>query len=683
MAPPVWPSEKINYIAEHIKAVNATPREAAEYLCMAIAENKMTLDLMKPLLDCEDGVALRDVLLDVRACGYDNPTGDLPFRTALAEFYTAHLLKGCTEEERGKYRVPPEALMTVSGASAVMDVLLSVLTRPGDHVLIPAPHYAGYIEVVESVRLQTKIMPVHPVPQGGDAPREGSWPDLAANADDWIAPAALEASYARAERRASVLLLTSPTNPTGAVFSKAALQGAVAWARGHGIHTVVDEVYACEVHTPAASRPYLSTRVALDGALGEDVHVLWSVSKTFGVAGWRIGVLMTESARVRGLFGNHAHMCEASRCALAAFRHCIQQPRHGGVAGYLEAHVARLRETYGTVCRALTKHGIPYLPATAGLFVLLDLRAYARTPDEERALYYAFLEQQRVNLTPGFGALGCAPGWFRLCFAYNAPARTVGGVERVAQVLAAFPKTATPPAQAWAQASYHAQDVAQGKADWGRMPWEAIPSKPDLPPVFLDTLRGVAARGGAPKLLDIGCGDGRIGKKVQEMGFEVSGVDINADAVEHARGLGLDARVADCTAGLGGAAGFDAVLCQLVVSIIGPAPNRAALLKSAAAELRPGGLLLLSASGDSGAINEGYAALYAKDRPLTGEDRTYLSRDAEGRVLYTTHHFTREELAALCTAAGLDVVDVVEAQESSSRRPDQAAAFYYVVACRR
>ena len=64
------------------------------------------------------------------------------------------------------------------------------------------------------------------------------------------------------------------------------------------------------------------------------------------------------------------------------------------------------------------------------------------------------------------------------------------------------------------------------------------------------------------------------------------------------------------------------------------------------------------------------------------ESRTYFSRDAEGAVLYKTHHFTSDELRALLLEAGLEAVEVIVETETSSRRKNAAANFLYVVATR-
>jgi hypothetical protein len=108
------------------------------------------------------------------------------------------------------------------------------------------------------------------------------------------------------------------------------------------------------------------------------------------------------------------------------------------------------------------------------------------------------------------------------------------------------------------------------------------------------------------------------------------------------------------------------------------APNVASC-QTAYRHLKPGGTLMLSASGASEDINEQYKALYTSDLAVTSEYRTYLSRSAAGTVLYMTHHFTSAELADLLGQVGFADVSVHEALEASSRRPEEDARFFYVV----
>jgi SAM-dependent methyltransferase len=231
--------------------------------------------------------------------------------------------------------------------------------------------------------------------------------------------------------------------------------------------------------------------------------------------------------------------------------------------------------------------------------------------------------------------------------------------------------------------------------DWRRFDALKIPSKASTPQLdrFLATVREIASSGPPLALLDVGCGTGRLGRRLYDQGFSVLGVDVNPDAVRAAQELAVPAAApgrslrfvegdfaADHGPRIAGGP-FDVVVCQLVLSIIGAARQRTNLLRHVRDNLRPGGWLYLSASGVSDTINAGYARLYADDSHLTGERHSYLSRNEQGEVLYMTHHFTAAELVQQLAAAGFGEISMTTEKEASSRRPDEAAYFHYAT-CR-
>jgi len=229
--------------------------------------------------------------------------------------------------------------------------------------------------------------------------------------------------------------------------------------------------------------------------------------------------------------------------------------------------------------------------------------------------------------------------------------------------------------------------------DWRCFDVGKIPTKASTPHLdrLLAQVGALAGRGVPTSLLDVGCGDGRLAKRLHDQGLSVTGVDISPAAVAAASRLaGAQAGATLCFAEADFAGDqlprleggpFDVVVCQLVLSIIGDVRNRNNLLRHIRAHLRPDGWLYLSASGVSDAINPSYARLYAEDALRTGESHSYFSRNEQGEVLYTTHHFTGDELENLLKAAGFAQIEVRREREASSRRPEEAAFFLYAT-CR-
>jgi cyclopropane fatty-acyl-phospholipid synthase-like methyltransferase len=225
----------------------------------------------------------------------------------------------------------------------------------------------------------------------------------------------------------------------------------------------------------------------------------------------------------------------------------------------------------------------------------------------------------------------------------------------------------------------------QSRRDWARFAPEAIPTKTQLPQLtrWLDGLD----LGSGTRVLDLGCGAGEVTRRLVERGCDAVGVDVNAAAIAHCERTCSGARFYERD--IAGAHGlalaeppFDAVVCQLVISVVGDASDRAQLLRNAYDVLRRGGGLFVSFSGLSDDVNDAYAALYARDFDETRSHGTYLSRDADGRVLYRTHHFGEAEIEQLLERAGFEDIALETQIEASSRRPDQRARFYYAT-CRR
>lgn len=186
--------------------------------------------------------------------------------------------------------------------------------------------------------------------------------------------------------------------------------------------------------------------------------------------------------------------------------------------------------------------------------------------------------------------------------------------------------------------------------------------------------------------MDIGCGVGSSTRRLVAQGFSVVALDINEAAIAQLRAaLPEDAPVELHVRDVASANGFglapascDAAVCQLVASVVGDSQDRAALLRNISEVLRPGGALFISFSGLSDDLNSEYASLYARDVADTGEHGSYVSRDANGRELYRTHHFGRDEIVQLLSTHNFRDLEIDEQVEASSRRPDQRARFFYV-----
>jgi len=359
------------------------------------AENHLVWDLVAPRL------AAAPPLVEADA-HYAPMQGTEAFRAALARYLSA--LIACP--------VAAQSLVVAAGCSALVEALGFALADAGDAFVIPAPYYGGFSGDLGH-RAGVALIPV---PLAAPAFR--------------LDPAALEAAIVGAGRRVRALLLTSPDNPLGVTYDAATLTAALDVAARHDLHVIVDEIYAGSSYGAA----FVSAR-AVPTALARDrLHTLYGLAKDVALSGFKVGVLHTlnptllSAVRTQALFGA---VSTATQALLTPF-----------IAGIDDAFRERLHErlrTASTRTRSeLAAAGIDSVPASAGLFVWVDLRRFLTTPTRaaELALHATILAATRVNLSPGAAFFAPEPGWFRLCFAQPEPARTIG-VARLVRHLAA------------------------------------------------------------------------------------------------------------------------------------------------------------------------------------------------------------------------------------------------------
>jgi aspartate/methionine/tyrosine aminotransferase len=390
------------YILEHFaRQANAWDPVARPdgYIALCIAENRTMWEVLVPRL-----AAYREI--PARVLGYDAMIGNLEFRRKLAEFMSRTFL-GRT--------VVAEQLAAVAGAGAVLELLFHAIADPGDGVLVPTPSYAGFWADLET-RDELRIVPVPTSSASG----------FRLTTED------LDRAVGQADRPIKALLFTTPDNPLGRVYGREQLLEILEWSERAGIHVVFDEVYALSVF---GARPFVSA-ASLRPSLGERVHVIWAFSKDFGLSGMRCGVLLSENQGVLQAVDALAYWAACSGDTQHVLGELIADREF--VDGYLAQMRSRLAHTYAGVSETLAAHGIPHIPAEAGIFLLCDLRRFLAEPtwEAEQRLWQRMLDEANVNLTPGSACRIAEPGFFRLCYAAESDAAVREGVQRLVRVLA-------------------------------------------------------------------------------------------------------------------------------------------------------------------------------------------------------------------------------------------------------
>ena len=200
---------------------------------------------------------------------YSPSAGLYPYRQALAAYYNATI---------SGLAVPiteADVLVTTGGSEALLFTLFA-LCDAGDEVITPEPYYPNYGMFALMAGATLRPLPTR-IEDGFSLPP----------------PAAFAAAVTP---RTRAILLCNPSNPTGAVYSRAALTEVVELCRSRGLLLICDEVYRDFIYAEGeAARP--QSVLQIPGAAELSV-VIDSLSKRFSACGARIGCLISKNAEI-------------------------------------------------------------------------------------------------------------------------------------------------------------------------------------------------------------------------------------------------------------------------------------------------------------------------------------------------------------------------------------------------
>ncbi|GLK82862.1 pyridoxal phosphate-dependent aminotransferase [Ancylobacter defluvii] len=298
------------------------------------------------------------------------------------------------ERENGLAYKPDEIIVGSGGKQVVYNALMASLSA-GDEVIIPAPYWVSYPEMVLLAEATPVIVPC--------APEKGFRLD----------PADLDAAITE---RTRWVILNSPSNPSGAAYRREELAALAEVLLCHPqVWILTDDIY--EHLTYGDFR--FTTIAAVEPRLRSRTLTMNGVSKTYCMTGWRIGYAGGPKPLIRAMSAIQSHSttnaCSISQAAAVAALDGPQDFIAGHVAAFARRRdrvAAGLNAIEGLTCRV--PEGAFYLFASCE--ALLGSRApdgQRITTDEDVALY--LLDAAGVGLVHG-SAFGC-PGYVRLSYA--------------------------------------------------------------------------------------------------------------------------------------------------------------------------------------------------------------------------------------------------------------------------
>ena len=296
------------------------------------------------------------------------PNQGIPaLRQAIADF----------ETRRGNPTAPEQVLVTIGACQALFTAMLGIL-NPGDEVILPTPCFNLYESIAAIAG--AKVVPL-------DTTRSGFQID----------GAALRAAITP---KTKAIVINSPCNPTGTIFSRESLAAVKEAILGKPIFLIWDGVYNQLTYE---SCPDLS----LDPELKPQTILCQSFSKPYAMTGWRIGYMTCPDYVMDRLLLLSAFTITAVPTFL----------QDAAVAA-LQWDPGEMREIYqhrrDYVCRRLEEMGLPFPKPDGAFYVFPDIRKYRMTSEE---FCTRMILEGKLAAVPGscFGA----EGYIRLSYCYS------------------------------------------------------------------------------------------------------------------------------------------------------------------------------------------------------------------------------------------------------------------------
>ncbi|XP_008783141.1 nicotianamine aminotransferase 1-like [Phoenix dactylifera] len=346
-------------------------------------------------------VAEDAIVSAVRSAKYNCycPTvGVLPARCAIAEYLSRDL----------PYKLSPDDIFLTEGCTQAIEVIISVLARPGANILLPRPGFPFYESRCAFSGLEVRHFNLVP---------QRSW------------EVDLESVEALADENTVAMVVINPGNPCGNVFTYQHLAKVAETASKLGIMVIADEVYD---HSAFGKNPFVPM-----GVFGEIVPVLTlgSISKRWVVPGWRLGWIATsdpngvlkETKIVDGILNFLNISSDPATFIQGAIPHILEFTKDD----FFNKIIDILRQTADICYEKIKEIGCitcPHKPE-GSMFVMVKLNlSHLEDINDDVDLCNKLAKEESVIIAPG-SALGMK-NWLRITFAID-PSSLEDGLDRL------------------------------------------------------------------------------------------------------------------------------------------------------------------------------------------------------------------------------------------------------------
>ncbi len=331
---------------------------------------------------------------------YTPASGTAELRKVIANWY---------DKTYGLKAMPDQVILS-NGAKHSLHNALTVLCDPGDEVIIPTPYWVSYSTLVEITGAKPVLV---------STSQESHFKMSPEQFRDAITP------------KSRVLMINSPCNPTGTVYSREELAALADIVIEKNLVVISDEIYEQLVYEDNEATCFATLRPELP----ERTITISGVSKSYAMTGWRMGwtVGPQNAIKAMGNIQSQQTGCPSSVTqaavikALTGEQECVQTMRKE-FAARREIVLGRLQEL-----------DLPCPPPGGAFYAFFDVSKHfgrtlgGRAVTDSMSFCQALLESVHVNLVPGlaFGAEGCV----RMSFAASRE-QIQGGLDRLRKFLA-------------------------------------------------------------------------------------------------------------------------------------------------------------------------------------------------------------------------------------------------------
>lgn len=304
---------------------------------------------------------------------YTPPAGIIPLRKAIC----SRLKEDCGLD------YDYTQIVVASGAKHCVYVTFRVLLNPGDEVIVPAPYWVSYSEMIKMA---------------------GGVPVLVVAGEDQGFKATGEQIAAAITERTKCVIINNPSNPTGALYTKEELQDIADVCLKNDLYIISDEIYYQLVYDNAE---FVSI-ASLGNEIKEHTIIINGVSKSYAMTGWRIGYVAADASLAKTMSNYLSHSTGApSTISQWASIEALEGPQEGIEAMRQEFEkrrnymVERINNIPGVSC--LKPQGAFYVMMNISELIGKDIGGVTIKSADDFAM--AFLDQGLVAVVPstGFG----------------------------------------------------------------------------------------------------------------------------------------------------------------------------------------------------------------------------------------------------------------------------------------